>query len=395
MKPAFNFKSPNSSISSSSRDQTQPPLRISDVLLAADDDDDEDYGVLDERSLMGEPNEGSRSVNCSLPHRLVARCLLGLRRARVKRIQGEDVKKEKQSKMDEDEKGLCDPTAQAKCSMNGFNGGKSVSATGESRKDTSFNLGVGCYLLYLIAASKNELHKMMEARLQMETLLQNTREELLKKSNLSKLSKPNDMFAYSAIDSPQGPYFENQFLLESSIVSVDDQSLRYETPEKEECLEEGMGMGRLEAELQAELERLQLHLDREGLLKHSEQLRIEVTDEHTACSKSQTMSSGEVIDPQPQDADTNCGVPPDELERRLHELLEARQQEEIRELEAALKCLQHRLYEKEVEVSRWKDTAMLISRHAMEPSRFTSQHDPKIITPQGEDQMCDSLRMRC
>lgn len=105
-----------------------------------------------------------------------------------------------------------------------------------------------------------------------------------------------------------------------------------------------------------------------------------MTDEDTTCSKSQTTTSGEVIDLQPHDVDTDCGVPPDELERRLHELLEARQQEEIRELEAAIECLKHKLYEKEVEVSRWKDTAMLISRHAMEPSPFTSRNDPKIIT---------------
>uniref|UniRef100_A0A2C9UBH4 Uncharacterized protein n=1 Tax=Manihot esculenta TaxID=3983 RepID=A0A2C9UBH4_MANES len=256
--------------------------------------------------------------------------------------------------------------------------------------------------------------------LEMETLLQNTSEELINKSNISKLSKPNDMFAYCDTDSPHGPQFESQYIPESSTVSAVDQSLKCEPPEKEECSEEAMDQ--LEAELQAELEHLQLHLDGEKL-KHSELLRVEVTDEDTTCLKSQTTTSGEVIDLQPHDVDTDCGVPPDELERRLHELLEARQQEEIRELEAAIECLKHKLYEKEVEVSRWKDTAMrlhellearqqeeireleaaieclkhklyekevevsrwkdtamLISRHAMEPSPFTSRNDPKIIT---------------
>ncbi|XP_043814170.1 uncharacterized protein LOC122724023 isoform X2 [Manihot esculenta] len=278
MKPALNFKSLN---------VPRPnlaPLRISDILLAADDDD-----VLDELSIMSE-SECSRSICCPSPHRIVARWISGLRRTRVKRIPGEHVKKEKEteskmdedekglgdravqarcsmnglkglgehvkkekeieskmdegekglgdravqarcsmnglnglgehvkkeketeSKMDEDEKGLGDRAVQARCSMNGLKGGNSVSTTGESRKDTSFNMGVGCCLLYLIAASKNELNKIVQMRLQMETLLQNTSEELINKSNISKLSKPNDMFACSDTDSPQGPQFESQYI---------------------------------------------------------------------------------------------------------------------------------------------------------------------------------------
>ncbi|XP_043807554.1 protein POLAR-like 1 isoform X2 [Manihot esculenta] len=321
-------------------------------------------------------SECSRSICCPSPHRIVARWISGLRRTRVKRIPDEHVKKEKEteSKIDEDEKGLGDRAVQARCSMDGLNGGNSVSTTGESRKDTSFNMGVGCCLLYLIAASKNELNKIVQMRLQMETLLQNTSEELINKSNISKLSKPNDMFAYSDTDSPQGPQFESQYIPESSTISAVDQSLKCEPPEKEKCSEEAMDQ--LEAELQAELERLQLHLDGEKL-KHSELLRV--TDEDTTCSKSQTPTSGEVIDLQPHDVDTDCGVPPDELERRLHELLEARQQEEIRELKAAIECLKHKLYEKEVEVSRWKDTAMLISRHAMEPSPLLQNTSEELI----------------
>ena len=68
------------------------------------------------------------------------------------------------------------------------------------------------------------------------------------------------------------------------------------------------------------------------------------------------------------------GVPPTELERRLHELLEAREQEqvEVEELEAALEGTIHNLHEKEIEVSWWKDTARLISQHVPGPSRFGS-----------------------
>lgn len=52
----------------------------------------------------------------------------------------------------------------------------------------------------------------------------------------------------------------------------------------------------------------------------------------------------------------------------MHELLETRQQERIKELEASLERLEHKLSEKEREVSWWKDIALLLSQHVSEPS---------------------------
>ncbi|RZR84865.1 hypothetical protein BHM03_00011768 [Ensete ventricosum] len=60
------------------------------------------------------------------------------------------------------------------------------------------------------------------------------------------------------------------------------------------------------------------------------------------------------------------GVSARELERRLHELLETRQQERIAELESALECAERKLREKESEVCWWKDTARLVSQHKSE-----------------------------
>lgn len=96
----------------------------------------------------------------------------------------------------------------------------------------------------------------------------------------------------------------------------------------------------------------------------------------TASSVSQSLSYGEVIDPQDVcTEEVHTGVRPIELERKLHELLELRQQERIKELEEALECAKHKLSEKELEVSWWKDTARLISQHIPECSRIVSQHD--------------------
>lgn len=104
----------------------------------------------------------------------------------------------------------------------------------------------------------------------------------------------------------------------------------------------------------------------------------------TASAISQSLSSGEVIDPQGTDAEINSGVSHIELERKLRELVEARQQERIKELEAALECAVNKLQEKELEVSWWKDTARLISQHFPAPSRLISHPDPKIFTCTGE-----------
>ncbi|EEF46879.1 protein POLAR LOCALIZATION DURING ASYMMETRIC DIVISION AND REDISTRIBUTION isoform X2 [Ricinus communis] len=371
MNPIFNLKKPSffSSSSSSSPPPVQnqnPPLRIADILHSDDDDEEEvQVCIFKEKPPMGGSKDCPNSIDCSSPRRIVSRWIAGLRRCRVKRVK--------------DESELSNLTTQESRSVNCLN----ESETGQSsRNDSSFNLGVGCGLLYLIAVSKTELTKMIDMRMQMEALLQSTRQELLKKEELCKAAESNDVFAYSAIKGAETPDVEILVLAESSRVTVCDQSSKWETPEKEE------GMGQLEAELEAELERLQFHLDREKLLKHPEQLNIKVTDEHTASSKSQTISS-EVFDPQPQETDTDCGVSPNELERRLHELLEARQQEQIRELEAVIESLKDKLYEKELEASWWKGTARFISRHAMEPSGFTSPHDPRLITLQGEHKICD------
>lgn len=54
------------------------------------------------------------------------------------------------------------------------------------------------------------------------------------------------------------------------------------------------------------------------------------------------------------------GVCPLELERRLHELLEMRQEERIKALESALQCAMEKLHENQRELSWWKDTARLV-----------------------------------
>ena len=70
-----------------------------------------------------------------------------------------------------------------------------------------------------------------------------------------------------------------------------------------------------------------------------------------------------INEPKQEDTREHGGVCPRELERRLHELLESRQQERISELETALECAERKLQEKETEICWWRDTARLVSKH--------------------------------
>ena len=154
---------------------------------------------------------------------------------------------------------------------------------GQCREDASFNLGLGCSLLYLIAASKNELTKMVELRKEVEMLLQNVKVELQRKDALCKPFESNDTIAYSTTDIQEGSNSNSKISLQSQTTShvlqdsesimVHDQLLINNHHQKEEHVE---GMDELEAELVAELELLQIHLDRENLTKHPQKQRLKV-----------------------------------------------------------------------------------------------------------------------
>lgn len=79
--------------------------------------------------------------------------------------------------------------------------------------------------------------------------------------------------------------------------------------------------------------------------------------------------SGGVVEEDDDDDDDNAeynGVSAVQLERRLHELLHERNRDRIEELEAALRCAEQKLVEKEMEVSLWKDTAKFALRQDKE-----------------------------
>ncbi|CAK9317531.1 unnamed protein product [Citrullus colocynthis] len=351
-------------------------FRVVDILREEEENGDGFAGDLGmshtgDRSLPDEPV----SIHCLSPRRFVARWLASFRRPKRRRAV-EEVKREKEG-ADSDGPLMC-----CRCSRNGVDGGASSSSTAEilgpgpnRKEDTSFNLGVGCSLLYLVLASKNELSKMVDLRREMEHFLQEIKEELGKKNNPFGSFHLNTDVACSSTDCQDGPCSTSQLSYQQEFSSqiVSDAQSTILNHSRKSCLHEQAGecqerIDELESEFEAELELLQLHLEVESFSERIEKPRIKSAS-NTNSTRSCCMNSGEVTDLQE-------GVLPTELERKLHELLEARQQEQIKELEGALECAKQEIIEKECEVSWWKETAKVISKHIPVHSRLrlVSQH---------------------
>lgn len=136
----------------------------------------------------------------------------------------------------------------------------------------SLNLGIGCYLLQLIDSSKKELDRVTELRMQMETFVQSMKEELrVKDRGVVELCETNNLHSCSTTDAPEGPesnYLNSSLNQTSSPESLAMKVFERSTPE---------GIDQLVEELEAELELLQLHLDKETSL----QGKLDIEEVHT------------------------------------------------------------------------------------------------------------------
>ncbi|KFK25369.1 hypothetical protein AALP_AA8G104500 [Arabis alpina] len=261
------------------------------------------------------------------------------------------------------------------------------------RREFLFSIGVSCYLLHLIATSREEIHKIVELRNDLEKFLECKNNELNRKqqefvelrNDIEKFIEfHNDELrrkkqreersvtltpVYSTIsDVVDGPessttdhYYSPQFL-ETSLPTGREGSLKHYVLKGGE---EGFSgeMDQLEAELEAEFELLQIGQDQESKCSN---LKEEVLEKSV---DSEGLRFGHKC---PGLVEEQQGVCPYELERRLHELMETRQEEEIKELEIALEDAKKKLLLKETEASWWKDTAYIVSEHIPEPSRINS-----------------------
>ncbi|KAI4379865.1 hypothetical protein MLD38_006108 [Melastoma candidum] len=250
---------------------------------------------------------------------------------------------------------------------------------GDGNKESAVNLGVACSLFYLAAASKNELEKMKELRIEMRAFLQEIKAELNRKHHAR---EPGGEVV--VVESPRSCLTDAVTTVNCSsrrtpFVVAEEESIVRDRPSgsgetRQDCIRE---MEWLEAELEAELARLQLHLDpdipsEQGPEYHAAEVGFgEIQAEDLDRATSGRTSMGEGMNPlDVGDPESQGGVPAIELERKLHELLQSRQEERIKELETALECYKHELHDTDRELSWWRDTAMMLSQYAKEsPSK--------------------------
>ncbi|KAF9612543.1 hypothetical protein IFM89_001410 [Coptis chinensis] len=138
--------------------------------------------------------------------------------------------------------------------------------------DVPLNLGIGFGLIYLTLACKNELNKMVEQKTRMEALIKDAKTVITTKDDgISNLSQSNDDLSFSVSRLPMvgsTSYMSNanSVALYSSLGETDNGQERdeyFEIGFNHEREEGAAGVDHLEAELETELERLQLNLDAE------------------------------------------------------------------------------------------------------------------------------------
>ncbi|KAG6521339.1 protein POLAR-like 1 isoform X1 [Zingiber officinale] len=292
--------------------------------------------------------------------------------------------------------------------------------SGKINDERSLNLGMGVGLVYLLARSAAEMNKMVELRQEMEILLKDIKDELQSRDFPSNNSAESSNHASSVTNVKKSDCQISQDDEESfNSIREEDEALRRAEAEEEEKYERNrrvrrcLKMDEMEMELQEQLERLQWSFDgkasMELLLENHPQACESLTANYAAASSSQfgvsphelTIKLNQLLQARRQEgiselessflsssnnfsgssgelgfngelmveqtcSGSDCGVCAIELERRLHEVLEARQRERIVELESALRCAERRLRDKEREICWWRDTARLVAEHKKE-----------------------------
>ncbi|XP_020089745.1 protein POLAR LOCALIZATION DURING ASYMMETRIC DIVISION AND REDISTRIBUTION-like [Ananas comosus] len=273
----------------------------------------------------------------------------------------------------------CDRDRAAEIEGGGVGSGESRSkeisiSSGHKPEDVCLTLGIGVSLVFLLTKSATELNKITELRRQIEMLLVDIKNQMRKKN-----------VSFSIEESNNAPMTGS-----SSFGNINrGDSVDYQENGSSRCLESvhcafnpstnpncgsirvnqsSIGMDQIEAELEVELELLQFSLNAKNSVQLPPHGESEPENGKSNLSESLSWSCGDDSEVKEQKAEEkesipNCGVSAHELERRLHELLETRQQERIRELESALACAENNLREKEREIYWWRDTARLVSQH--------------------------------
>ncbi|KAF9597252.1 hypothetical protein IFM89_016393 [Coptis chinensis] len=223
-------------------------------------------------------------------------------------------------------------------------------------------LGITLGVMSTVTTNRREVDKLNDLLKQTENLVQDLHEELEMKDSLTVKVLPHEG---SETQESNDRYFANQDLGSfSSGRDVND----IRTPEKHRSGENSVSRSKIEAELEAELERLELSMNASSLerrlsgileidpdsvadIVHGE-LRVDMvkgggdrTDSGRGTSGTSTIRT----------ENANYAVCPQELSLRLHEVIQSRLQKQITELETALESSQKKLQSMESsQINLWR-----------------------------------------
>lgn len=231
-----------------------------------------------------------------------------------------------------------------------------------------FNFGLGFGVVFMVTSSKKEIEKLRELQKQTERLVKDLKEEVSRRN----VSNDSSQIVQNGEDLLSEHHYAKREIEDAKdrMASVSQSSSgRLESGISEngcnssaqsiittESTPEHSGMAQLEAELEAELERMELNLTAEISCELETFSGSEMPGNIVYNDLDVSGTPGKKSSHDQENIDrANDGVSPIELERRLHELLQKRQEDHITELEADLKITEDKLVDKEKELSWWKE----------------------------------------
>ncbi|KAK7304694.1 hypothetical protein VNO77_42580 [Canavalia gladiata] len=244
----------------------------------------------------------------------------------------------------------------------------------DTRCDTTFlfSLGISFGIITSIMENKRETDKLRESLKQTENLVQDLQEELEMKDSMTVKELHNEN--YSSQDTCDHSSYDkelNEFSPEKHV----DNSPRIDSKETydQNVHQSSESISKIEAELEAELERLGLDMNAsslEGKLSELVELDPEfVADFAQGELQADTVSGKNFIHPKPNDDASdltpltgNYAVLPHELSLRLHEVIQSQLEQRVKELETALENSERKVRLLELEPEGYLQKASSFSR---------------------------------
>ncbi|KAF8037406.1 hypothetical protein BT93_B0339 [Corymbia citriodora subsp. variegata] len=231
-----------------------------------------------------------------------------------------------------------------------FTGQKLPSERGSLHGAILFCLGISIGIMSSVIANQKEIQKLKELLKQTENLVQDLQEELEMKDSFTvkELASENyesqDTHNDSLRDTAPTPYSLEHSVIDRRVFTKESFSPKVvETPDS---------MSKIEAELEAELERLGLNMNASRLERRSSSDELEGLGTDFAQGELRTgidcaQAFGKVDPNESSSASTPCSanhaVSPTELTLRLHEVIQSRLENRIQELELALENSQRKV----------------------------------------------------